>query len=102
MINILLLCTFGASTSMIEAKMIEIAKKKNIDISVKAFPDSMITEKIEDSDLILLGPQIGYKLERFQKEFPQKAKVMMVIDPIDYGMLNAEAIMKKGLALINK
>ena len=44
-----------------------------------------------DADVILLGPQVGYRLEKV-KEICSNTKVE-VIDMMDYGMMNGEKVL---------
>lgn len=44
-----------------------------------------------DADVILLGPQVGYRLEKV-KEICPNTKVE-VIDMMDYGMMNGEKVL---------
>lgn len=54
---------------------------------------------MEGSDIILLGPQVGYQEEDVQKEYPTIP--VRVIDMMDYGMMNGEKVFKDAQQAIN-
>ncbi|WP_207940694.1 PTS system, cellobiose-specific IIB component [Enterococcus sp. DIV2402] len=95
--KILLACSGGFSTSMLVQKMVEAAEKKNMDIEIIAVAEENIENHL-DSDVLLLGPQIGHKLEDLTKEleFP-----VFVINMADYGLMNGEKVLKETLEKVN-
>ena len=98
MYKIVLVCQYGASTSMFAARMNAAAKKWGIDAECKAYPESRLEELIEEADFLLLGPQIGYKKDEFMEEFPQYASKFHVLNSMDFGTLNGEKVLR---SLIN-
>ena len=101
MIKILLCCSAGMSTSMVVQRMEKAAVKLAIDAKIQAVGMEEFSEKIGDFDCCLLGPQIKYKLNDFQRYAEEYNKPVAVINTMDYGMLNGEKILQSALALIN-
>lgn len=97
MINILLCCSAGISTSLFVQQTKEYASKNNIDINIKAIPFSNINGHLESADIIVLAPQI-----RFQKEKTQEltSKPVYVVDMRDYGTMNVEKILAEITKLV--
>ena len=104
--KIYLFCSAGMSTSMLAAKMQDVANSHGVDMEVAAFPHEQISEIVatKQPDCILLGPQV-----RFQKNTIEKAmeaagvsKPCDVIDMKDYGMMNGEAVYKKAKAMMGE
>lgn len=97
--RIKLFCAAGMSTSLLVAKMKEVANERGLDIEIKAYPVGHIDKEIETADIVLLGPQVSY----LQKEV--KAKVLAhnipfgVIPMVDYGMLNGKGALDYALKL---
>lgn len=60
--KVYLFCSAGMSTSMLAAKMQEVANSHQLDMEVAAFPHERIGEIIaaKHPDCILLGPQVKY------------------------------------------
>lgn len=91
--KIVLLCAAGMSTSLLVTKMVLAAEKHNLDYDISAYSISNAKESIEGADLVLLGPQLRYKLKEMQKvagDIP-----VQVIDMVHYGMIDGEAIVKQ-------
>ena len=73
MYKIAMLCENGASTGLCIRKMIEYARKENIECDIAAYPQAQLVNIVDDKDCLLLGPQIAFKLDAFKKSFPQHA-----------------------------
>lgn len=102
MLRIALVCQHGASTGLCVEKMKAAAQKKNIDCIIQAYPDSEMSTLVELADCILLGPQIGFKKDRFLQKYPEIEKKLMVIPAMDFGMMNGEKILQDALGLIGR
>ena len=100
MIRILLCCSAGMSTSMVVQLMEKAALKQGVEAKIQAVGMEEFSEKISDYDCCLLGPQIKYKLNDFQKCAEEYHKPVAVINTMDYGMLNGEKILQSALSLI--
>ena len=97
---IYLFCSAGMSTSLLVTKMREKAKKYNVPVVIEAFPETLLAEKGQQADIILLGPQISYMLPEFKKIFPTKP--VEVIDSILYGKIDGLAVLQFAIGLIKK
>ena len=93
MINIVLCCHAGTSTSMIEQRIIMEAKKNNIELKVHAHAVTDLAEYINEADIVLFGPQISFRLKEFKTKYP--SKIIVAIDPLDYGMMDGKSILNK-------
>jgi len=102
MLKIALICQNGASTGLVVRKMKDYAQKNQIDVEITAFPDSMLSNIIDDKDLILIGPQVAFKKASFLSAFPDKVSKFAVVNTMDFGMMNGEKILKEAIALIEK
>lgn len=92
MLNIVLLCQFGASTGMLAERIEKAAAAKGEEAVVNAYSFSKVGEVIDGADIILLGPQIRFKKAAFEKEYADRGVPFIVIDTQAYGMLNGEKI----------
>lgn len=100
MIRIILLCQYGASTGMLSQKIRQAAKDKGIEASVEAFSYSDVDTVVNNADVILLGPQIRFKLAEFQKKYADKNVPFVVIDTLDYGRMNGEGVLNSVLKVL--
>lgn len=90
MYNVKLFCQHGASTKLLVNKCLAEAQSRGLDMTLDAYPYSSIGENIAGADLVVLAPQVRFKLNSFKKEYPDYT--FMCINPGDYGMMNAKNI----------
>lgn len=57
--------------------------------------------KEDDTDILLLGPQLGFELEKFRDKGKEKDIVVHVIDIMDYGIMDGEKVLMDALKLID-
>lgn len=98
--KILLVCSEGMSTSFITMKMNDIAKEKHVDVLVYAKSESLIEEELDKVDCILLGPQISYLENKIKERVHGKVPIES-ISTLDFGRMNALAILKQAIRLLN-
>jgi|SRR5690625_2234512 len=100
--NILLVCAAGMSTSLLVTKMEKAAVNKNEEIKIKATSGSDIKSSINEADILLLGPQVSYLKEDYEKRFGGESGIPVeVIDNVDYGMMNGEKVLNWALKIMN-
>jgi PTS system cellobiose-specific IIB component len=97
--RITLVCAAGMSTSLLVSKMNLAAIKDNIDVKIQAVPESNFGEYSDDTDILLLGPQVGYTLNKMKAQYEPKGIKVAVINSIDYGMMNGEKVLSEALKL---
>lgn len=100
--NILLVCAAGMSTSMLVNKMKEAAKSKDEEIKIAATAGSEIENYIKEADILLLGPQVSYMKEDFEKQYGGVDGIPVeIIDSLDYGTMNGKKVLEWSLERIN-
>lgn len=97
--KITLICAAGMSTSMLVAKMKTAADKLGVEVEIRATSESKFKQFENDTDILLMGPQVGFLLNKFKGIYEPKGIKVSVIDSIDYGMMNGEKVLKKALEL---
>jgi len=102
MYNIILVCNLGLSTSMVVKKMQEATEKLSIEATIEAIPESSLKKVAETANVILLGPQISYKLDELKKLYEEKGIKVAVVNGTDYAMMNGEKVLKFAIDLIKK
>lgn len=100
--KVYLFCNAGMSTSLVAMKMQEVADKYKLPIEVKAFPDSKMSNIVEElnPDVILLGPQVKYKYSETKEKYESKGIKVGLIDTVDYGKADGERILKRAIKMI--
>ncbi|MGC5328899.1 PTS sugar transporter subunit IIB [Brevibacillus sp. SYSU BS000544] len=97
--NILLCCNAGMSTSLLVQKMEHAAKEKGITVRIWAVSADEVKKNIDQADVLLLGPQVRYKLTDLKKEGDARGIPVDVIKTVDYGTLNGKNVLEFALSL---
>nr|WP_263314885.1 PTS sugar transporter subunit IIB [Mammaliicoccus sp. Marseille-Q6498] len=97
--KILLVCAAGMSTSMLVEKMKEAAKKEDKDYEIEALALGEAKNKIDEVDVILLGPQVRFQKEQVENVAAGKVPVD-VIGMQQYGMMDGESVLKQAESLM--
>ncbi|MBQ6333792.1 MAG: PTS sugar transporter subunit IIB [Erysipelotrichaceae bacterium] len=88
--NIVLFCAAGMSTSLLVNKMKAAAEAEGLEYEIAAHPLSEASTYGPEADIILLGPQVSYKLKDTKAQFPDKP--VESINMQDYGMMNGAKV----------
>ena len=70
--RVLLSCSSGLTTSMFADNLNSVVEMLGEDYHFDAVAYSNIYEQVENYDLVLIAPQIGYMLKRLQESLPDK------------------------------
>lgn len=89
--NIVLLCNMGMSTSLMVNKMKAAAQESGYECEISAYALQHAADIILTADILLVGPQIAFELDRLKKEFPDKA--IEAIDMMDYGRMDGKKVL---------
>lgn len=92
MLNIVLACQYGASTGILCENIKHAALAANEEAVVNAYSFTSIGDYIDSADIILLGPQVRFQLNKLMKKYADKNVPFMVIDTQAYGMLDGEKV----------
>jgi cellobiose PTS system EIIB component len=87
--NIMLVCNAGMSTGMLAKKMEKVSEGK---CNVKAYGIAEYMDHLETVDIILIGPQIRFQIDAIKATVGDTT--VLNIDPMNYGTMNAAAILK--------
>ena len=98
--KILLMCANGLSTGILMNKMNQRAEQNNEDLEVKAIPIDDYLSVYKDYDVLLVGPQMRYKIKDVQKAVTDRPSA--VINPSDYALGNVENIIKEVKRMIKE
>lgn len=102
LMNILLCCAAGMSTSLLVTKMEKAAEEKGIQCKIWAVPGDVVQNHIDNADVLLLGPQVRYMLPQLKKLGESKSVPVDVINPVHYGTCNGAEVLKFASQLISK
>lgn len=94
--KVLLICSAGMSTSLLVNNMMKFADPGD---AVDALPFGELEAKVTEYDVILLGPQIRFKLKDVEKVTTAHGKPVEVIDMRVYGAMDGKSAMDQARRL---
>jgi PTS system cellobiose-specific IIB component len=98
--RITLVCGAGMSTSLLVVKMTDAAKKLGVEAKIIAVAEAELRRHIDDTDVLLLGPQVRFLLNKYRAAYEPKGIKVDVINSIDYGLMNGEKVLNHALTLL--
>lgn len=87
------------STSLMVSRTNLVALSSGAQVKIRAVPESQFSKYENDTDILLLGPQVGYSLDVMKKKYEPKDMKVSIISSTDYMALNGENVLKSALAL---
>lgn len=103
--RIVLACAAGMSTSMVVTRMEKEAAARGLDYQIYAIPEQNLREELQNYGnevvVVLLGPQVRFKLEENKKLTDSYQLPIAVIDTLAYGTLNGAKVLDQALALVH-
>ena len=99
MVNIMLVCSAGMSTSLLVNKMNKVAKEKGMNVNVFAVAEADAKNNMDKIDIVLLGPQVRYLLPKMKELMEPKGIPVDVVDTINYGTMNGEKVLEQALSM---
>ncbi|WP_428943954.1 PTS sugar transporter subunit IIB [Pantoea sp. FN060301] len=103
--RIVLACAAGMSTSMVVTRMEKEAAARGLEYKIYAIPEQNLRDELQncgaDVAVVLLGPQVRFKLDENRKLTDAYQIPIAVIDTLAYGTLNGAKVLDQALALVN-
>ncbi len=100
--KILIICSAGMSSSLIANKMQQELQKMGIEGVVDAFSSSEMISRMDDYDIVLVGPQLRYMYAEIADTCAKAGKTALLIDMKAYGKQDAAAIIKQVQEALSK
>ncbi len=97
--KIMLVCSAGMSTSMLVKKMQDAATSKQVEVEIFAVAEADARNHT-DVNVILLGPQVRFLLKKIQDMVAPTGIPVQVIESVNYGTMNGEAVLKQAMDLM--
>lgn len=89
---ITLICNLGMSTSVLVDKMTAYTKSKGIEADIDARAFQRVEDRIHQTDILLIGPQVRYLAKKFQEQYGNEIPVIKTMDMSDYALQRVEKI----------
>ena len=99
--TVMMVCSFGMSTSFLTKKMNDIAAEKGIPLKVYAKSENQIEAELDKVDCILIEPQVAYMEDKIRERVAGKVPVGC-INSEDFGKMRAAVILKQAIGLLKQ
>ncbi|MNO88132.1 Lichenan-specific phosphotransferase enzyme IIB component [compost metagenome] len=90
-LNVLLICGSGASSGFMAANLRKAAKKRNLNMDIKARGEAEIENYIDDIDALLVGPHLAYIVDEIEELTRDSDVKVLLMKPSYYSTLDGEA-----------
>lgn len=99
--RIMLICSAGMSTSLLVQKMTAAATELNCDCKIWASAETEAKKQLDNVDVILLAPQVRFIEDQMVKAVGSRPVKIGVIEALNYGRMDGQAVLQQGLALLD-
>src|SRR3989440_7118937 len=100
MIRVLIVCSWGMSTSLLVDSMLAAAQERGCELSVEALSAGEYAERVDDCDVVLIAPQIRHLRKSIEKLAASAGKPVALIEAFYYATMNGQAVFEQGLSLL--
>lgn len=98
--KITLLCNLGMSTGIMQQSLQAEAAKYGKETDISAHPVAE-AEKLKDSDVFLLGPQIAFAEDQVRQAVGPD-KIVYVMKPEEFGNMRGDIVFSKVMEMYNE
>jgi PTS system cellobiose-specific IIB component len=100
MIRVLIVCSWGMSTSLLVDSMLAVAQEQKYELSVEALSAGEYAARVDECDVVLIAPQIRHLRKSIEKLAISVGKPVALIEPFHYATMNGEAVLEQVLRLL--
>jgi len=100
MIRVLIVCSWGMSTSLLVDSMLEAAAERNCDLRIEALSAGEYVARVDECDVVLIAPQIRHLRKSIEKLAAAAGKPVAMIEPFHYATMNGRAVLEQVLRLL--
>ena len=100
MIRVLIVCSWGMSTSLLVDSMLAAAQERGCELGVEALSAGEYAERVDACDIVLIAPQIRHLRKSIEKLAASAGKPVALIEPFHYATMNGQAVLGQVLSLL--
>ncbi|MHB9146255.1 MAG: PTS sugar transporter subunit IIB [Symbiobacteriia bacterium] len=101
-VQVVLACVGGMSTSMLVKRMRDEAARRGLPYDIIAIPTATVDEWADRADVLLLGPQVKWQMERIKQQVGDKGFPIADIPPMMYGAMQGDKAIDLVLQLLGQ
>lgn len=100
MTRVLIVCSWGMSTSLLVDSMHSAAQARQYDLKVEALSAGEYAARVDECDVVLIAPQIRHLRKSIEKLANSAGKPVALIEPFHYATMNGQAVLEQVLRLL--
>ncbi len=100
MIRVLIVCSWGMSTSLLVDSMLAAAAERKYEVTIEALSAGEYAAKVDECDVVLIAPQIRHLRKSIEKLATAEGKPVALIEPFHYATMNGQAVLNQVLHLL--
>ncbi len=100
MVRVLIVCSWGMSTSLLVDSLLAAAQAAQYELQVEALSAGEYAARVEECDVVLIAPQIRHLRKSIEKLAISVGKPVAMIEPFYYATMNGQAVLEQILFLI--
>lgn len=100
MIRVLIVCSWGMSTSLLVESMLEAAEQLAFELQIEALSAGEYAARVEECDVVLIAPQIRHLRKSIEKLAASVAKPVALIEPFHYATMNGQAVLEQVVRML--
>lgn len=101
MIRVLIVCSWGMSTSLLVESMIAAAAEMQYELVIDALSAGEYFESLETCDVVLIAPQIRHLRKSIEQQANLVGKPVAMIEPFHYATMDGQAVLKQVLQMLS-
>lgn len=95
MIRVLIVCSWGMSTSLLVESMLTAAQESKYELTVEALSAGEYVAKVVSCDIVLIAPQIRHLRKSIEQLATSVEKPVAMIEPFHYATMNGQAVVEQ-------
>ncbi|HVB72255.1 MAG TPA: PTS sugar transporter subunit IIB [Ktedonobacteraceae bacterium] len=100
MLRVIIVCSWGMSTSLLVDSMLSAAAQMHIRLTVEALSAGEFAARVDECDVVLIAPQIRHLRKSIEKLAQSVGKPVALIEPFHYATMNGQAVLEQALRLL--
>src|SRR5579885_996309 len=101
MVRVLIVCSWGMSTSLLVDSLLAAAAAAHYELQVEALSAGEYAARVEECDVVLLAPQIRHLRKSIEKLATSVRKPVAMIEPFHYATMNGQAVLEQVMLLVS-
>jgi cellobiose PTS system EIIB component len=100
MVRVIIVCSWGMSTSLLVDSLITAAEAAHIELQVEALSAGEYAARVEECEVVLIAPQIRHLRKSIEKLATSLGKPVGMIEPFYYATMNGQAVLEQIMLMV--